>query len=695
MDTSDHYKSLLPAITVFIGSFLLFLMQPVMGRTLLPSFGGSASVWVICLASWQTLLLAGYAYAHFFNRVSLCNRSRHFALLGVSLLLLVAVSVFRADILSFVHRTSGGSAGVFLDILIFASFPYVLLASGSVLVQTWIADKDGLGKDMYHLYAVSNAGSFCGLLCYPFLIEPFIPVGVQWYGMILILFVYCLLFRRLFSFGFIDEQPAEQVVSTDRRNVQSWIWFVLPALSCFLLNAIVAHMFIDITPMPLIWVALVGCFLLSYMVGFSRVGGVFPGLRLVLALLSVIGAVAVRRVVGSGSFAVNIVSVMAVLFFCGAWLHRKLYENRPEPVRLTRYYLMLTAGGAVGGLFASVVAPLIFKSVLEYPVALWLCAVVVAYIALSESSIIRNYGYLLNILLLAWAVLFFGFIRISGRRTGSRVIYSERNFYGSLRITQTRENFGEKRTFPVNYLWNGQTTHGIQVQAPQLKNLAKAYYGDTGGGIAIKAHPLYKEGKPMIVGVVGLGAGTMALYGRPGDLYRFYEINPAVVDVATDPRFFSFLADSKAAIDLVDGDARNMLAVEQAAGDPLYDSLIIDAFSGDAVPYHLTTEEAFRLYFSRLKPDGILAMHVSNWHINLLPLCKAAARVLDVEPYGVVGVNENKFTPSSIWVFMTRKPMTWRYPMWNKVREVDWSRVRDIKMPEDDCGSLISLIRWH
>lgn len=665
-----------------------------MGRTLLPPFGGSAAVWMICLAVWQTLLVAGYAYAHFFNRLSLCTRPRHFMLLFISVLLLFAVTCFRRDLLGFIHDSSGGPTGVFLGILIFAALPYILLASGSTLVQAWIANRSKRG-DVYHLYAVSNAGSLCGLLCYPLLIEPFIPLGFQWYGISLLLLIYCVLFKKFFTYCSNRDQSYEPPSSFDHRNVRPWSWFLLPALSCFLLNSIVAHMFIDITPMPLIWVVLVACFLLSYIVGFSRVGGVSPNLWFALALLSVIAATAARRVVGSGSFAVHGVSAMALLFFCGTWLHRKLYENRPEPARLTRYYLVLTVGGAVGGILASIIAPLLFKSVLEYPLALWLCAVTLVYIFLNELSFFKKHAYLINISLLVWAVLAFSFIRTSGRHTGSRQIHSERNFYGTLRISQTREDFGDGRTFPVNYLWNGQTTHGIQIRGPGMRDVAKAYYGETGGGIAVKAHPRYKDEKPLTVGVVGLGVGTMACYGRPGDLYRFYEINPAVVKVATDPQFFSFLADSKAAIDLIDGDARNMLTVEQAAEDPLYDSLIIDAFSGDAVPYHLITEEAFRLYFSRLKPDGILAIHVSNWHINLLPLCKAVARELEVVPYGVVGVSENKFTPSSIWVFMTRKPMTWRYPMWTKVREVEWSLVRDIKLPEDDCGTLISLIRWN
>jgi spermidine synthase len=198
----------------------------------------------------------------------------------------------------------------------------------------------------------------------------------------------------------------------------------------------------------------------------------------------------------------------------------------------------------------------------------------------------------------------------------------------------------------------------------------------------------------MKVGVVGLGIGTLACYGRPCDLYRFYEINPQVVKVAKDPRFFTYLSDAKTPIDLVPGDARKMLEKEQAAGDPLYDVLMIDAYSGDAVPYHLATLEAYRLYFDRLAPDGILAVHVSNWHIDMLPLCKAVAAELGVHPYGVVGITEDSVTTSAIWVFMTRQPMTYRYPCKSSVREVVWDRIRNVTVPTDEKGSLIPLLRF-
>jgi spermidine synthase len=198
----------------------------------------------------------------------------------------------------------------------------------------------------------------------------------------------------------------------------------------------------------------------------------------------------------------------------------------------------------------------------------------------------------------------------------------------------------------------------------------------------------------MKVGVVGLGAGTLACSGRPCDLYRFYEINPQVVSVATDPRLFTYLPDANTPIDLVPGDARRMLEKERAAGDPLYDVLLVDAYSGDAVPYHLATREAFRLYFDRLAADGILAVHVSNWHIDLLPLCKAVAKDLGVVPYGVVSAAEDSVTSGAIWVLMARRPMTYRFPGKGGVREVVWEQIRDVAVPTDEKGSLIPLLRF-
>ena len=687
-------QSYLSAVTVFTGSFLLFLMQPVLGRTLLPAFGGAASVWVICLASFQTLLLVGYLYAHWLRNSERAGKKLHIALLVFSALMLVPVTFFRSDIEHFIQGYSSNLVALLLGIMIFASLPYTLLAAGSTMVQNWLV-KDRSHGDVYRLYAVSNTGSFAGLLCYPFLIEPFVPLNLQWYAISGLTLLYCVALKWIADRTKQSPCVTSEAVAESPRSVQRWTWCVIPAISSFMLNAVIAHMFVDVTPLPLIWTFFVACFLLSYVIGFSRFGSMLPKLWWILALLSVVAASAVRGVVGSGSFVVNLSAAAALLIFCGSWLHGILYKNRPEHARLTHYYLMLAVGGAAGGILSAVVAPLLFNTVFEYPFILWISSLVLGIRLFRSITFVSDRVLLLRLLVIVWATVFLFVISAGGRRETSLVRYQQRNFYGTIKVTQTVESIDGNSTSPVNYLWCGQTTHGIQAMKSDLRTKGTSYYGETGGGIAVRAHPKFKADQPLIVGIVGLGAGTMACYGRPRDLYRFYEINPLVIEVAKNRSLFTYLADSKAAIDLIEGDARRMLEREYALKKPLYDVLMIDAYSGDAVPCHLATREAYELYLSRLAPNGILAVHVSNWHIDLLPLCKAAAKEFGLTPYGVVGVQENSLSTSPIWVFMTREKFTYRYPMWTQVREVDWNKVRNIKMPTDDCGSLVSLIRWR
>ncbi|MFA7173365.1 MAG: fused MFS/spermidine synthase [Kiritimatiellia bacterium] len=686
--------SYLPTATVFTGSFLLFLMQPVVGRTLLPVFGGAAAVWVICLASFQVLLLVGYFYAHWFRDFKSAGKNLHLALLIAAACSVFLVTFFRTDVAQFIQRPSSALFYVVLGVLSFAALPYVLLASGSTLVQAWLAGDDSRG-DIYHLYAISNLGSFAGLLCYPFLIEPFVPVTIQWYGLGVLILIYGVVFKVMISQTRDLSRLHVEAAPEPKRKVLEWSWFVIPAISAFMLNAVIAHMFIDVTPLPLLWVAFVAIFLLSYVVGFSC-----WGIRLLkfwgaLALASLVFAALARGIVGAGSFGVSCAASAALLMFCGTWMHTVLYQNRPEHKRLTCFYLMLAAGGAVGGVLSAVVAPNLFSSVLEYPLILGVCGLLLCWWMLDAITFVKDRVLFFRLLLLLCGSVFFFVISTGGHRSSSRVSYQKRNFYGSIKVTRTIESFGEEGKHEVHYLWCGQTTHGIQACGSSLRNKGTSYYGETGGGIAVAAHPKFKSAQPMTVGVVGLGAGTMACYGRPQDLYRFYEINPLVIEVATDQSLFTYLKDSPAQVDLIEGDARRMMEIEQAAGDPLYDVLMIDAYTGDAVPCHLATREAFELYLNRLAPGGILAMHVSNWHIDLLPLCKAAAYELNLVPYGVVGVQENSLSTSAVWVFMTRDKFIYRYPLWSQVREIDWEKVRAFNLPSDDCGSLVSLIRWR
>ncbi len=684
----------MPAVAVFSGSFLLFLTQPLLGRTLLPVFGGTAAVWNVCLAAYQMLLLAGYAYAYGLAKLPMPRQRRiHLVLLAVAAMWAGVVAALRLWLKDSFGTSSVPALEVLFCVLFFIGLPYALLAAGSTLVQSWlvVSGTSQPGRGVYRLYAVSNLGSFLGLLVYPLILEPFVPLTMQWWGFAVCFAGYVVwmsLFARRLRAMTIESPP-----DRDERSISSIVlWFLLPGVTAFLLNALVSHLFMDVTPMPLIWVAMLSAFLLSYAVGFSPAAANWRGLWCGMSALALTGAAFANGMWGTGSFYPNLAAAMALLFFVGIVAHGWLYAERPGTAQLTHYYLVIAAGGAVGGLLSALVAPMVFDTVLEYPLILFACAILVAWRMPKPPFVAcsRSRAWIFVICLgLAWLLLERG----TSRHTMSKTVFSERNFYGCLRVTETHEKFGVNEILPIHYLWCGQTTHGIQVRSPKYRRLGTSYYGRTGGGIAFSAHPKYRAHERMTVGVIGLGAGCLACYGRPDDLFRFYEINPQVVKIATNPNLFTFLPDAPMPIDLVLGDARRMLERERAAGDPLYDVLVIDAYNGDAVPYHLATLESYRLYFDRLAPDGILAVHVSNWHVDMLPLCKAMATTLGVVPYGVVGTAENSVTAGAMWVFMTRKPMAYQFQGKSSVREVVWENVRDMTAPTDEKGSLLPLLR--
>lgn len=719
----------LPALTVFFGSFLLFLVQPLTGRTLLPVFGGSASVWMVCLAVYQTLLLVGYGYAHLLARAdrgdSHRHTKRHLYLLAGSILWTLAMVGLRPLLKNYFGTREDPTLEVLFCVLLFVGLPYVLLSANSSLVQSWVSRREDVGhgtrdmgsgepptshvprrtSDVYRLYAISNFGSFCGLLIYPFLLEPFVPLTWQWLGFALCLAGYVALLAKLakrlggqvagsdksdLSDRSDGTETTEAIPEFPHSSIPAFLWLLLPATSAFLLNSITVYLSIDVTPMPFVWVALLSAFLLSYVIGFSSWTFCCRWLWSLGAVISLIYAAHARGLWGTGSFVPNASAGIGLLLIVGSLLHGWLYETRPEASKLTRYYLFISAGGAIGGLTASFLAPLVFTQVWEYPLILSLCAGLVAW------RTVRRYRLPVACLsMVLWLVL----AHYTQRRTESKTLYRSRNFYGCLAVTQTYYREGT-RTTPLHFLWYGQTTHGMQLMSQDQQHIPTSYFGATGGGIAFNAHLKYQQGLPMKVGIVGLGAGTLAAYGRPGDLFRFYEINTQVIDVATNDTLFTFLPTTAATVDLVVGDARRMLERERAnhqlnpKRDPLYDLLVIDAYNGDAVPYHLTTREAFQLYFDRIAPDGMLAVHISNWHIDLLPVCKSVASDLGVCAYGSIGYMDSNVTSGALWVFMTRQPNSYRYPSRpQKIRDVNWSEVRNIRTLTDERGSLMTLLR--
>lgn len=726
----------LPALTVFFGSFLLFLVQPLTGRTLLPVFGGSASVWMVCLAVYQTLLLVGYGYAHLLARAgredSHRHTKRHLYLLAGSILWTLGMVCLRPLLKNYFGTSEDPTLEVLFCVLLFVGLPYVLLSANSSLVQSWVSRREDVGhgtrdmgsgepptshvprrtSDVYRLYAISNFGSFCGLLIYPFLLEPFVPLTWQWLGFALCLAGYVALLAKLAkgtevggprtedgenerSTSNVQRSTLNEEIAQDNKAIRQCgnkaiLWLLLPATSSFLLNAITVYLSIDVTPMPFVWVALLSAFLLSYVIGFSSWTFCCRWLWSLGAVITLIAAAYARGLWGTGSFVPNASAGIALLLIVGSLLHGWLYETRPEASKLTRYYLFISAGGALGGLTSSFLAPLVFTQVWEYPLILSLCAGLVAW-----RTLLRYRLPVACLSVVLWLVL----AHYTQRRTESKTLYRSRNFYGCLAVTQTLYKDGARMT-PLHFLWYGQTTHGMQLMSQDQQHIPTSYFGPTGGGIAFNAHPKYQQGLPMKVGIVGLGAGTLAAYGRPGDLFRFYEINTQVIDVATNANLFTYLPTTAATIDLVVGDARRMLERERAnhqlnpKQDPLYDLLVIDAYNGDAVPYHLTTREAFQLYFDRIAPDGMLAVHISNWHIDLLPICKSIASDLGVCAYGSIGYMDSNITIGAIWVFMTRQPNSYRYPSRpQKIRDVNWSEVRNIRTLTDERGSLMTLLR--
>ncbi len=700
-----HMNALIPILAIFFGSFLLFGIQPMLGRTLLPPFGGSAAVWTVCLAAYQILLLVGYGYAHLIaKRSARVQRVTHLVLLSLAVAWTFCLAALRMSLKSRLGNSAAPSLEVLLCVLLFVGLPYVLLSANSTLIQSWLA-KAGGGRAVYKLYAVSNLGSLLGLLVYPFLLEPYVSLNAQWYGFAACLLLYVALLARV-ARGTQDLRPPTSDLRPPPSDLRSptsdlqppisdlpppltrpWLWLALPALSTFLLNAVTVHLSTDVTPVPLMWVGLLTAYLLSFILGFSVVGEKGLVAWAGLAVLTLLAAAYISGRVGGMVFLPNLACGLLLVLVCGTCLHGWLYRIRPESARLTHFYLAIAAGGALGGVSASLLAPVIFDRVWEYPLALLAACAACAWLLRTW-----NHPELKGLsTFLAVAASLAAVLTVHYSVKGSRLtIARARNFYGCLRVEheQIKSRFGD--AMPMTRLYHGETIHGIQMRDRLLKNRPTSYYGPKGGGLAVTAHPRYAKGAPLRVGVIGLGTGTMATYGRTNDLYRFFEINPQVLQLATNTHFFSFVADSAACVDVSLGDARKRLEEERTLKCPQYDVLVVDAFSGDSIPYHLSTREAFQLYLDRLAPEGILALHISNWHIDLTPLCKAAAATFGLKITGLIAMPE-EFSVASLWVYLTRETTPFAAV---GTREMNWAQVRDFRLPCDEKGSLLPLVRF-
>jgi hypothetical protein len=616
-------------LTIAVGAFLLFLVEPMAARFLLPWFGGSPSVWSTCLLFFQAALLAGYIYAHVTRRLGPAKQAR----LHLVLLVLALATLPIVPSPSWKPVDPSHPAGrILLLLAATVGLPYVLLAATAPMVQDWFArlgarDADaGSGRSVYWLYALSNLGSLLGLLAYPSAIERVLSIrGQAWFwsaGFIVFCAACAWTARQVWHLhaGLAADDDAGEPV---RVRAGDWImWIVLSLAGSGLLLAVTNELCQNVAVVPLLWIVPLTAYLLTFILCFSGVYRRSIFMWTLLAALGVMGWLA--RQSDTMPFAVQVGALIGVLFTGCMVCHGELVSIRPAARRLTAFYLAIAAGGSIGGVAVALVAPLVLDRLWEFQF-FTLLPLLLLMIAIARDPASRLHR---GVWRAGWAVLAASLVAATialvkpHESDGSTEVARRRNFYGVLTVLDDDPKFE-----PVlRRLRNGQILHGAQFDDPGQKMNVTTYYGEGSGvEIAIDRHPRREANQPLAIGVIGLGAGTIAGLGGAGDTVHFYEINPAAIDFAR--RYFTFLSGTKASVEIAAGDAR--LSIERELRDParrhVYDVLAIDAFSGDAIPVHLLTREAFALYREALRDDGVLAVHVSNHYLDLPPIVRGLA----------------------------------------------------------------------
>ena len=707
---------ILYGITIVTSSFLLFLVQPIIAKQILPWFGGTAAVWTVCVVFFQAVLLAGYAYAHALTRRSPRTQAlAHIALLVVSLatLPIIASSSWKPSADDDPTWRIVGLLAVTIGL------PYFLLSSTGPLLQKWFsdnADSDDAAtrtraQDVYRLFAWSNVGSIVGLLIYPFALEPYASLDTQARGWSIAYAGFALACgTTAWRIRSRTVQTASPSTTVDPREAVApgprlyLFWLCCAALGSMLLLSLTTHITQNIASIPFLWVLPLTLYLLSFVVVFDGRGGRGWYVRrwwrapVLAAVIAMAWALSADRGVLTMYAALPIFCVG--LFLACVLCHGELAATRPAPAWLTQFYLCLSAGGAIGGLFVALVAPKLFTNYWETPIALvgvcaiaavtlrehvatgWMVGVPLgAVIALlifvagggstfeavrdvlpySGSTALTVVLVTLAAILLVvatwrrWAVAVVVASLVCTSFYGDRyyrfltqdTLEASRNFYGALRVKESGTGTERRRD-----LMHGVILHGDQYPTGDRRDKPTTYYGpDSGIGVALRR--LRPDDVPIDVAMIGLGAGTLSTWGRAGDRYRIYELNPAMAIIAR--RDFTYLADSKAAIAIALGDARLSMEREVAAGGAMpYDVIAVDAFSSDSIPVHLITREALALYVRHLKPDGIIAFHVSNRFLRLAPVVAQLAHDAKLTAVDVIDDPKDNDYADSEWVLVTR-----------------------------------------
>jgi hypothetical protein len=631
---------LLP-VAIFLGAFLLFLLEPLFAKLIFPRFGGSAAVWATCLVFFQSALLLGYLYADLTTRH--LTPARQAALHAA--LLLVSIAFLPIKPHSIFSSLDASHPATHILVLLAASIglPFILLSATSPLLQAWHARTTG-GAEPYHLFALSNLASLLALLSFPFLIEPRIPSHRQaslWSGLFVVFAAMCSWLAWASGRGF---HPVGAAAATDVDGGhpapvlrERLLWLSLSACGSMLLLSVTNHITEDVAPVPLLWVLPLALYLLTFAMAFDRRRLYARGLmvRLLAVALCSLGY-ATYDTSFTESMQVSVPLFCVGLFLCCLFCHGELARRRPAPQHVTSFYLMISLGGALGAVMVGILAPHLFAAGYEFPLSLCLTALLAVVVLWPGGFVVRLFWGTVTVAMVV--VLVFNVYVYN-----KNALLTVRNFYGGLRVKQGRDWLKQ----PYYTLYHGKVEHGAQfLNAPKSLQPTTYYGPDSGVGIALR----HFSGAPQRVGVIGLGVGTIAAYGHAGDYFRFYEINPSVESIARN--YFTYLRDTPAKVDIVAGDARLSLASERSQQ---FDVLAVDAFSGDAIPVHLLTKEAFALYLGHLKPGGILAVHTSNTYLDLGPVVQLLA---DDARYPARLISDGddlrKLIDAADWVLVTR-----------------------------------------
>ena len=677
---------LLYALTILVSAFLLFQVEPVIAKIILPWFGGSAAVWTTCLLFFQLALLLGYMYAHALIRYCKPRAQMliHLVLLALSALVL---PIYPAQSMK-PSGTGDPVLGILGLLALTVGFPFFLLSTTGPLLQAWYA-RTHKGAMPYRLYALSNAGSMFALLSYPVLFEPVFGVHRQ-----ATIWSICYVgFILLCGFTAFRSGNAPQVITEEESGPAEAptaglyaIWIALPAVASALLLAITNHLSQNVAAIPFLWILPLSLYLLSFILCFEGSGWYkrFPYIPLLaVAIGSMCYSLGVDAT-GNLNIRVLVPLFALSLFTICMVCHGELAKLKPHPRYLTHFFLMISIGGALGGILVGLVAPYVFNAYYELPVGLVVCALITIIVVKRDQELEWFRGWeqpaVIGAVGLTVALAVYTGLQLHNFQKGSRVLV--RNFYGALKVKDS----GPKTDLDATRsLTHGTINHGEEYLNPIRRDLPTTYYGpNTGIGVAIRDR---NKSHAVRIGVIGLGTGTIAAYGRLGDYVRYYEINPVVRHLAHSQ--FSFLDDCRCQTEVAMGDAR--LSLEKEPPED-FDVLAVDAFSSDSIPVHLLTKEAMELYFRHLKPDGILAVHISNRYLDLQPVVQGEAkatghiaRLVDTDD------DDSQDVFGATWVLVAAPSPGFDANILENSSEIDSKRI--VRLWTDDYSNLFQILK--